>query len=99
MKYVESEMGCKSMFIEVCSNFCMELYRTHALAVSVKEVNSREKPVLSCLGTPLPGHFKRYRDPVGRSQLSIVVMAMENANKIHEFLHGIASHGNVQVIF
>jgi hypothetical protein len=32
-KYIESEMGCTSMVIEVCSNICIGLYRTHALVV------------------------------------------------------------------
>lgn len=32
-KYIETEMDSTSMVIEVCSNICIELYRTHALAL------------------------------------------------------------------
>jgi len=45
----------------MCSNICSLLYyvvHAHVLVCGVKEVNSREKPVLSCFWNPFPAYFQ-----------------------------------------
>jgi hypothetical protein len=66
----------------MCSNICSALYYTH-MCWFAELKKSVVKKSLSYLvsGTRFQRIFKRHCDPAGRSQLSIVVVAMEQGER------------------